>query len=224
MYWNPAEGHKKMENVIGRNPFDAMVYTEDGRAAADAPANVYITNIASDGGNLLLTGTGIANGLAKDHGCIVIFENGLAIFPVITDTTNGLKMTAYNTVNPYEGETDKARLTKLLSMAVVYPTLRIPVIYKPFYAEVSASTWNLTGLTLEVGENGTEVKRVELPLSYKVEGLVHNGLSYEDKFYSGDTIENENGEDGQLYDTYLILNLNHIFSFQIQPYHLIQHL
>ena len=206
MYWDTQ--HQEMGPVVGRNPFDVMVYTDDGRAAADAPTNVKITNIATDGNNLLLTGTGQVNGLAQDHGCIVVFENGLAVFPIITGS--GLQMIAYNTTNPYEGVTDSAQLSELLSMAVVYPTLRVPVIYKPFYGEVSAATWSLTGLTVEVGENGPEVKRVQLPTSYKVEGDIHNGLTYDPngnngRFYSGETTTSDD-EDGQIYDTFLIFN------------------
>lgn len=204
MYWNPST--HEMQKMSGRNPFDVMVYTSDGRAAADAPENVGITNIATDGNNLTLTGTGQVNGLEEGHGCIVVFENGLVVFPIVSSYANGqFTMTAYNTTNPYEGVTDAQQFQQLLNMAVVYPTLRVPVIYKPFYGEVSAATWNLTGLTVDIGLNGPEIERVQLPLSYKVEGKIHNGLTFNDKFFSGETVTPDSGDE-QIYSTYLIFD------------------
>ena len=185
MYWNTR-------TITGRNPFDCMAYTSDGRAAASA-SSIVITGLSTQGKNLQIAYNGSGNGFKKDHGCIVVFENGTIVFPIIKDNN---VMIARNTNNPYEG-VPVENLTKILKLSTVYPTLRVPVIYKPFYAEVSAVTWNLTGLTLEQNEeNVTTVKKVELPLSYKVEGAVHNGLTFGDKFYSGDTSTD--------YATYLI--------------------
>ena len=203
MYWNP-ETHE-MEEVIGRNPFDVMVYTEDGRSAADA-SDIVLTSISQTGDNvsLVCTGSGLNNipGIKDGHGCIVILENGKVLFPVITSLTDSqMALICYNETNPYSEVTDADRLDVLLSMSVVYPTLRVPVIYKPFFGEISAMTWNLTGATVNVDENGTVPVLVELPTSYKIEGVIHNGLSFNNKFCSGRT---DTSTATPVYETYLI--------------------
>lgn len=198
MYWSTSE--HKMADVTGRNPFDTMVYTPDGRSAADA-TNIKVTSILTDGANVKIKGNGTPiNGIAVGHGCIIVLENEMTLFPVVTGITGQqIDMICYNIENPYVGITDQTQLEKLLSYATLYPTLIVPVIYKPFFGEVSALTWNLTGITIDTADNGAaQIKRVELPMSYKVEGEIHNGLSWNNKFYSGETSD--------YYETYLIDN------------------
>jgi hypothetical protein len=100
-------------------------------------------------------------------------------------------------------------------MATVYPTLRVPVMYKPFYGDVTAATWNLPGLNITTDENNqTVARKAELPLSYKFEGCIHNGLTYGNKFYSGETAT-EGSQ--QTYATYLIDNTKSDFYNVLTP-------
>ena len=210
MYWDPNT--KQMDEMTqthgsGRNPFDTMVYTDDGRAASNA-TKIEITDIqqAIGADTLYLTGTctgTIPTGISKTHGCIVILEDGTALFPIVKNINGStIVMECYNTTNPYAEITDTDQLSKLLKLATVYPTLRVPVIYKPFYAEVTAATWNLAGITLETNDdNITSAKKVALPMSYKVEGCLHNGLTYNNHFYSGETVT---GDEIQTYETFLV--------------------
>ena len=203
MYWNPST--RKMQEVSGRNPYDVMAYTEDGRAASDA-TNIEVTGMTQSGDDVLISCVGTPiNGFEPGHGCLIVLENGMILFPIVTSINgNQMEMVCHNVTNPYSNVEDP---TELLSMACVYPTLRVPVIYKPFFGEISALTWNLTGITVErVDNEGTVVKRVTLPTSYKVEGCIHNGLTYGNKFYSADTItvDEETGEEYVNYYTYLV--------------------
>lgn len=222
MYWN-TETHEMDPNAMpgnhGRIPFDVMAYTEDGRAAASG-TDIEVVSFTQDGDNLLIQCTksdGDISGIAEYHGCIIVLENRTLLFPVITAITgNQIGMICYNTENPYAGVEDPS---DLLSLACVYPTLRVPVIYKPFFGEVSALTWNLTGLTIErTDDGGTEIKRIVLPTSYKVEGTIHNGLTYDNHFYGGTiTTEKDTGDDSEegltyeSYRTYLIFDDTPIF-------------
>ena len=195
-----------------RRTFDAMAYTIDGRAAADA-SSIRIKSCIKDGKNLNLTYEGTEAGIESGHGCVVVFENSAIIFPVITSDRT---MTAYNTDDPYETVPDDVK-ENLLYMATVYPTLRVPVIYKPFFGEVSAATWNLTGMTLERNDEGVSYpKRVKLPISYKVEGIVHNGLTYNNKFYLGETSSSDDTE--TIYETYMIFPYMKDFYEQISGF------
>lgn len=210
MYWD-TERHIMDQNAIGRNPFDVMVYTDDGRAAADA-TDITVTGFNGFNGNLLITATAntVPIGISEGHGCVMVLENDTILFPVVTEITgNEINMICYNTENPYENINENALLSNLLDKVSVYPTLRVPVIYKPFYSSISAATWNNVGLTLEMNEDGeTVLKRVTLPVSYKVEGVIHNGLTWNGHFYSGETAGQ--GEE-QIYETYLIDNTNSSF-------------
>lgn len=217
MYWNPSS-HQMEPDVTGRNPFDIMVYTDDGRAAASA-TNIVVTEITTGANDsLLITCTGSSvnvngiSGISEGHGFLIVLENEQVLPAIATAITqNQIKAVCYNTENPYgnintntqEGQT---QLEEILKLATVYPTLRVPVIYKPFYAEISAATWNITGLTLEMDEDGASViRKVKLPLSYKVEGVLHNGLTWNSRFYSGDTASQ--GEE-QTYATYFVDDTN----------------
>ena len=186
----------KMNPGSMRRTFDAMAYTIDGRAAADN-SGIIINGCTKNSDGITLTTNG---GLEPNHGYVVVFENGVIVFPVAISSS---VMVAYHTDDPYEVVATGANKRTLLGMATVYPTLRVPVIYKPFFGEVSAATWNLTGMTLERNDEGVSYpKRVELPISYKVEGVIHNGLTYENKFYLGTQLVEDTAE--TIYDTYLI--------------------
>ena len=169
-------------NTIFRHAFDAMSYTDDGRAAADA-TDITITgyNYSSDTNEIALTFDGSASGVVDGHGCIVVLENGIILFPVVS----GNSMIAYGQ-NAYPGYENIDNFDELLGMATVYPSLRVPSMYKPFYGIVSAETWNVQALSLgSNADNETIAEKKDLPLSYKVEGDIYNGLTYNDKFYLG---------------------------------------
>lgn len=208
MYWNP-ETHQ-MDNMSGRNPFDVMAYSDDGRAAADV-TKISVISISQSGSNLIIECSGPSvNGISVGHGSVIVFENKIVIFPVISEITgNQIKMICYNTEDPYGTITNQEQRQKLLSYAAIYPTLRVPVIYKPFFAEISAATWNLYDLTLITDENNvSSVQKVELPISYKVEGVIHNGLTSNGLFYSGETADTQ---EEQTYATYMIDNTKRNF-------------
>lgn len=193
MYWDGIA--EDPLNTKPRNTFDAMSYTEDGRAAADA-SSVSVNGYSYDAATKTVTLSigGLGGVLKKTHGCIVVLENGQKLFGVVINDTT---ITATSEYDIYAGV--GGQLGTLLSMATVYPTLEVPTMYKPFYAYVSAATWNVQALSLSQGDNGETVPvKNDLQLSYKVEGDIYNGLTYGNKFYSGGT----NGT----YDTYLIFN------------------
>ena len=195
-----------------RRTFDAMAYTIDGRAAADN-SGISILGCSKSGENLVLTTGG---GLEPNHGYVVVFENGVIVFPVATSPS---VMVAYHTDDPYETVATESGVNKstLLRMTTVYPTLRVPVIYKPFFGEVSAATWNLTGMTLERNDEGVSYpKRVELPISYKVEGIVHNGLTYANEFYLGERLDEDTAE--TIYDTYMVFPYDDHFFHEISQF------
>ena len=186
MYFNPA--FNREESGVYRNAFDAMSYTEDGRAAADA-LDAIITSYNFSNDTITLGFSGGAGALTNGHGCIVVFEDGTIIFPVVS----GGSLVAKYTTDIYPGGAPP----HLLSMATIYPTLRVPSMYKPFYGEISAATWSLVALSVSPNENNEAVAlRNDLPASYKVEGNIFNGLTWNNHFYSGDT----SGE----YDTYFM--------------------
>ena len=171
-----------------------MSFTEDGRAAADA-SSVSVVGYSYDSGTrtVTLTISGLGGVLKTTHGCIVVLENGQKLFGVVVNNTT---ITASCEYNIYEGVANRGQL---LSMATVYPTLEVPTMYKPFYAYVSAATWNVQALSLSQDDNGDTIPtKNNLQLSYKVEGDIYNGLTYGGRFYGGNT----NG----VYDTYLIFN------------------
>ena len=199
--WQPEVAKGEGPNTY-RNAFDAMSYSSDGRAAADA-LNASITEYEYDNGKITLTFTDNSGKLIRGHGAVVVFENGMIVFPVIS---GGGQMIAFDyDVYPNRGllpggETG-AVFTNLLGMATIYPTLRVPSMYKPFYGIVSAATWCIQDLTLTTDDNGEAVlERNDLPLSYKVEGNVYNGLTLADSFARGET----NNAYGVTFDTYLI--------------------
>jgi hypothetical protein len=215
MYFNWTGTTRMETNGIFRNAFDAMAYTDDGRAAADASSAI-ITGYRydEDNGAIKITYTGGDTHINKlGHGCIVVFENGAIIFPVVTkvfENNNNApgEMVAYGEdIYPgisLTGET--IDYEKLLSMATIYRTMRVPSVYKPFYANVEAAIWNVHSLSIGTDDKGKTIINTEsLPLSYDVVGKVHNGLTFEGKFYSGDT----NSE----YSTYLnFKNSNELYN------------
>ena len=192
MYLNE---NKQEASGVFRKAFDAMTYSDDGRAAADA-LNATITRYSydPDSSKITLTYTGGDGKLVQGHGCIVVFENGVIIFPMVTSST---KMVA-NSDKVYQNDPG----ADLLNMATVYPTLRVPSMYKPFNAEIKAAVWNVNGLEISTNGDGTTMpQRIDLPASYKVEGTIHNGLTFNKHFYSGDTASED---EKQEYETYLI--------------------
>ena len=201
LYWNSGE---TTDNSIYRNAFYAMAYSDDGRAAADALTGITITGYTTvvTSGSIVfdIDFTGSVPELTYGTGCIVVFENGTMLFPTVVkdaDNPSTLFMRAYSTYDIYP--TNPTNKRELLEMASVYPTFFVPVCYKPFYGVVSAATWNVDRLVLGTGDNGETMPQKEnLPLSYKVEGDIYNGLSYNGKFTSGST--------SGIYETYLIFN------------------
>lgn len=189
MYFNP-DTHKEDEGRH-RNTFDAMSYSNDGRAAADA-SSITIRGYNYNNGVITLSYDG--GSLPDGHGAIVVFENGSIVFPVV----HGSTMVAYD-YNVYPNGASQT----VLAMATVYPTLRVPSMYKPFYGAVSAATWNVQELTVTTDVSGElALEKVDLPTSYKVEGNIYNGLTLHDHFSSAYT---EDGYGNKAYDTYLIL-------------------
>ena len=121
--------------------------------------------------------TGSADSFVVGHGCVVVFENGVILFPIIKNSTT---LEAHYGFDIYKNGT---ATSALLDMATVYPTLRVPSMYKPFYGLVSAATWNVKTLILSTDEKGAPMPtRVSLPLSYKFEGTIYNGLTYGNHF------------------------------------------
>ena len=193
-YWSNTGG----EDFTGhdyRNTFDIMSYTSDGRAAADASAceiGDYSYSVAERKITMALSNN---DGTLKNgHGCIVVFENGTVVFPIV----NGDTLEAYSSYSPYP---DGAS-SEILKMATVYPTMKVPVIYKPFYAKVSALTWDVQSLYLPNNQYlETVPEKLTLPLSFKFEGDIYNGLTWNNHFYSAETT----GSDA-VYETFLNFN------------------
>ena len=192
--WNQPEGEKA---GTFRNAFDAMSYSNDGRAAADA-LDAKITSYDCVDGKITLGFTDNSHKLVNGHGAVVVFENGMIIFPVV----NGGSLIAYDyDVYPNRDLLPENVFSNLLSMATIYPTLRVPSMYKPFYGIVSAATWNVQELSMTSDDTGqVTLEKIVLPLSYKVEGDLYNGLTLDNKFSTA-TTENVYGIS---YDTYLI--------------------
>ena len=221
MFWDGEEENEYVinETTSGRNLFDFMSYTDDGRAAADAlDENNYITTYKygddDDTTKVKLTGIFTSTALSYGHGCIVVFENGAKLFAVRKEDETQGEGNDSVTVGVLEGHysyniyPDADGVSEeLLKMATIYPTLHLPTIYKPMYGAVSAATWNLYGLQIVQSEDGRSVlKKVLLPTSYKIEGTIFNGLTYSgttSRFYSGVTAQ-EGSE--QTYETYAIFN------------------
>jgi hypothetical protein len=199
IYWDgTAEAPTVNTEDAGRKMFDAMAISDDGRAAADASNSTLSTYNYSNG---FVTVTGSLDGVINDkHGCIVVFENGAILYGV----KNGGTITGYSSYNIYENGYITPDGTNLLNMATVYPTLLVPTIYKPSYADVSAATWNVQTLVISTDEDGETIaeKRL-LPLSYKVEGDVFNALTYNDRFSAGSSTSSDGVEK---YETYLMFN------------------
>ena len=179
IYWSASTrtdwtgGDEVTANTPFRNAFDVMSYTKDGRAAADA-SSVKITNYSYSDGVVILTCTSVANmeGFVIGHGCLVVLENGVTLFPIIKSNTT------LEARYPYDVYPDGSATSALLDMATVYPTMRVPSMYKPFYGLVSAATWNVQSLILTRDEDNVTVPtRTYLPISYKVEGKIYNGLT-----------------------------------------------
>ena len=197
MYW--SGGSEDPSVVNGRNMFDVMAYSDDGRAAADTSKAVITSYTHNNGVITLRCRKNGETALTLDHGCVVVFENGSMLFPVVkNESTNIVTMVAYSDdIYPNVENVPE----DILAMAAVYPTMHVPEMYKPFYGKVTAATWNVQALTLATDEMGvTAPEKTQLPLSYKVEGKIYNGLSFNNKFYSGETAST--GE-VQTYDTYL---------------------
>lgn len=198
----------KYWNGIERKMFEAMAYSDDGRAAADA-SDITITNYEYTDGVIRLAYNGTHTGITEGHGCVVVLENGTALSPVISGGT----MVVYSDTDIYQKDPDAdqtewdIQIKKLLSMATVYPTMRVPSFYKPFYGEMDVAVWNYEYLEYSDGTSGERGRSIltkePLPLSFTVSGSVYNGLTYPigaqpttGRFFSGDT-------DGE-YDTYFI--------------------
>lgn len=196
MYFNP--GNDTEDGTAHRNAFDVMSYSNDGRAAADA-TNIAIRSYAYNDGVITLTFNG--GQLPSGHGAIVVFENGAIIFPIVGANNT---MTAYG-YDVFPNGTGAS----LSAMTTVYPTLRVPSMYKPFYGAVSAATWNVQELTVTTDDTGEmSLEKVNLPTSYKVEGNIYNGLTLKNYFSSAYT-EDWNGN--KAYDTYMIFKDSDIF-------------
>ena len=198
MYWDVNRHEETNESKIFRRPFGAMAYSEDGRAAADAcqvTINGYSYDVNSN--KITLTYRGTDSRLIVGKGCIVVFENGTIVFPVVIAT--GVMEAFYS----YDIYPDNSVDDVLLSMATVYPTLTVPTFYKPMYGILCAVTWNIQAPSLgSNGDNETIVDVENLPLSYKCQGNIINGLTFKNHFYSGDT--DEESETEMDYQTFLM--------------------
>ena len=179
-----------------------MSYSDDGRAAADVlNAEIIDYKYYSASTKIELTFSDSSGKLVPGHGCLVVLENGVMLFPII-DPQDTSKMVAYGTdAYPNRALLSESHFKSLLAMASIYPTLRVPSMYKPFYGIVSAAVWSVQDLTVSSDDNGEAiVEKYDLPLSYKVEGDVYNGLTIGDMFGLG----LENNSYGTTYGTYLI--------------------
>lgn len=204
MYYDWMETREEVARTF-RNAFDAMSYTDDGRSAADA-TGIKISAYSYDGnGTVTLNFIGSDNGIVPGHGCIVVFENGEILFPIVN--ADGTSMNANSSdIYPNRDSLGEEAFSKILSMATVYPTLRVPSVYKPFYANVSAATWELVALSLSSNEKGeTVAEKNELPTSFKAEGDIYNGLTY-----AGQFSKKQNQEDSE-YGTYFIFKDSDVF-------------
>lgn len=225
------------ETIQRSRHFDAMSYSEDGRAAADV-TNTVVSAYTYDSGTsiMLLSCSTMSDAITSGHGCVLVLEDGTTLFGVRPNSEKVIKVcydediygsiqsriietereiqrleTLISTLQNQEEniETDaqrlaeaqaalavqqtkleqlKKQLTDLLNIISVYPTMRVPVINKPFYSEVSAVTWNVQAAgNIPLDDGSSVVGRIDLPLSYKVEGAVHNGLTFNNHFASGDS-------------------------------------
>lgn len=187
-----------------RNHYDVMAYTDDGRAAADA-STMTVTGYAYNPNDGKITLSGNFSTIPANHGAVVVFENESIIFPV----KDGNNLVAYSSYDIYP----TPPTTEILSYATVYPTLRTPVVYKPFYAKITAATWVVQEVTIGTDDNGaTMAERLPLEMSYKVEGRIYNGLSYANKFSAGPLAASEG-----IYETYLMFRDDSSFYGALSP-------
>ena len=202
LYWKGQE----------RRTFDAMAYSDNGLAAADVLSDISITNytFSDSEGKITLAFTGSNNKLVVNHGCLVVMENGTILFPVVTSIrSTGGTMVAYSETDAYlkNPNLSDQSWNKLLSMAAVYPTMRVPSFYKPFYGDVDVILWNHERLTvykrtITGGGWYYDFNKEELPFSHMATGTIHNGLTYNNRFY---------GQTGENYETYFINNKSDAF-------------
>ena len=196
--YNLDESYNFIPTVYGtidRRYYEAMSYSDDGRAAADASELTVVSYSYDPVASIVtLTATGFDSNIVSGRGCVVVLENGVKIFPVVTGSgNNSVILKAYTDYDIYPNGVSPDTLAR----ATVYRTMITPVIYKPFYGELSAVTWNDQYLSLSSNEAGdTVTERNYLPLSYIAEGRVHNGLTFNNHFYSGDS--------SGVYDTYFV--------------------
>lgn len=186
LYWNTdADVHSATtDDRVFRKTFDAMSYSNDGRAGTDA-SNAEITEYSYDdsisAATLSFTGT-----LEDEHGTLVVLEDGTMLFGIVSGTNSNQGKIIVHGNNHYANISDDL-IGNVLPYATVYPTLCVPSMYKPFYADVTVGLWNLDDLVLDkntVGE--TIVDKYKLPVSYKAEGTIHNGLTFfENRFEAG---------------------------------------
>ena len=181
--YNLDESYNFIPTLSGnttRQHYEAMSYSDDGRAAADA-SNLVITGYAYDNSTVTLRYTGTDGNITAGRGCVVVMENGAKLFPVVVD---GSTLKAYSDYDIYPGEISPSVMFELLRRAVVYRTMFVPVIYKPFYTELTAVTWNNQYLDVPGDDLGESVpERQNFPLSYGVTGNVYNGITFGNHFY-----------------------------------------
>ena len=195
MFW--SGGSETLDYDYHRNPFDAMSYTDDGRAAAFASSGITITGYSYDNTALEITLRygGADNRFNDGHGTIVVLENGVILCGIIDTNAKSIKISYNFNVYPEGTYTEE-----MLSMASVYPTMPVPSMYKPFYGAVSAVTWNVDYVVANTDDYGApQINREKLPLSYKVEGSIFNGLTWLNHFDPGNDAPNT-------YETYMVFN------------------
>ena len=206
-YWE--DGQETTSETKIRNTFDAMSYTDDGRAASDALQSVTITSYTYSNGVMTLGYTDPNSKLLVGHGCVVVFENGKFAFPIVQGNSTMVAHTEFDAYPSYIDNETNATIQRwtaeLLSMASVYPTMCVPSFYKPFYGEISAVVWS----NYYIQANSNDTARLtgfkeKLPKSYKIEGKIINGLTYGNKFFRGEPVEGTNVVTN--YDTYMIFN------------------
>lgn len=205
MYWSAGTETTSGDKI--RNTFDAMSYTDDGRAASDALQSVTISSYTYSDGVMELVYSGQAQNLLSGHGCIVVFENGKFAFPIVQDSSTMVAHTEFDAYPSYIDNETNATIQRwtaeLLSMASVYPTMCVPSFYKPFYGEVTGVVWNnYYAEIIENNDGGWKCKKEKLPTSYKVEGSIHNGLTFNNRFFKGEPDEGTSVVTN--YDTYMI--------------------
>lgn len=165
------------ENGKGRIPFSKMVYTMDGRSAADALPNCIVTNVSHDDATDKNTITFSGEGLKAGQGAIVVFENGEIVFPFMSSDTAGT----------YYGDEPASNSQDWLKCATVYPTFRFPAMYRPFFGTVKFLTYSLPIVVVNDTfdmEAGFTLDFSQKP--YFIGGELHNGVTYENKLSQKD--------------------------------------